>query len=485
MSLRYETVIGLEVHAELLAESKMFCSCSAHHAGAPPNTLVCPVCLGMPGTLPVINRRAVELTVMTALALNCQIPAVARFDRKNYPYPDLMKGYQISQYDHPLSQNGWLEIEIEGCSRRIGVERVHLEEDTAKLQHHRDTTGESYSLIDVNRSGVPLMEIVSKPDIRSPAEARAYLVNLRNILMCIGANDGRWEQGSLRCDTNVSVRPEGSQELGSKVEIKNLNSLRAVQAALEFEFARQVAALEQGERIPQETRGWDEQRGVTVSQRSKEFAHDYRYFPEPDLPPVQLSADEVEAIKARIPELPAARRARFVESFGLSPYDAGILTGDMALADLFEEALAEYPRPKPIANWLIGDYLRLLNATEQLADPAVPLRGRHLAGMLRLIDDGTISGRSAKEVFEEMFATGKDARTIVEERGLVQVSDTEELERIVQSVIAANPKSVADYRGGKGTAIQFLIGQVMKQTRGRANPAVVSGLLREELDQYM
>jgi aspartyl-tRNA(Asn)/glutamyl-tRNA(Gln) amidotransferase subunit B len=476
----YEPVIGLEVHAQLLTSSKMFCGCSQDYAGAPPNTHVCPVCLGMPGVLPVINQKAVEYTVMTALALNCEIPEFSKFDRKNYPYPDLVKGYQISQYDMPLSHSGWMNVEADGETRRIGITRVHLEEDTAKLIHVTDETGHSYSLVDVNRSGVPLMEIVSEPDITSPADARAYLIKLRAILQALGVSTGNMEEGSFRCDANVSIRLVGSDKLGTKAEVKNMNSFRAVQRALEYEIKRQTAVLEQGGRIVQETRGWVDDKGITVSQRSKEFAHDYRYFPEPDLPPLVLSREWVEGIRSHLAELPDARRERFMEQYGLGQYDATQLTSSRPTAEFFEKAVSLYPQPKSVANWMQSELFRLLKDGEGDVS-GVKVTPETLVELLSLMDKGTINARSAKEVFEEMFNTGKGAAAIVKERGLSQISDTSALETVADDVIMNNPQAVADYHAGRANAMGFLVGQVMKLTRGQANPAVVNQILRDRL----
>ncbi len=478
--MEYEPVIGLEVHAQLLTESKMFCRCSADYAGAPPNTHVCPICMGMPGVLPVINQKAVEYTVMTALALNCEIPDFSKFDRKNYPYPDLVKGYQISQYDMPLSRNGWMEVETDGETHRIGIIRVHLEEDTAKLTHVTDETGRSYSLVDVNRSGTPLMEIVSAPDIKSPAEARAYLIKLRAILQALGVSTGNMEEGSFRCDANVSIRPVGSDKLGTKTEVKNMNSFRAVQRALEYEIKRQTKILEEGGRIVQETRGWVDDRGITVGQRSKEYAHDYRYFPEPDLPPLVLTPEWVEGVRARLAELPDARRERFMAEYGLGRYDATVLTGSRPTADFFEKAARLYPQPKAVANWMQSELFRLLKDGEgDVSGTKVTPEG--LAELLGMMEKGTINARTGKEVFEEMFATGKSASAIVQERGLSQISDTSALEVAVEDVIKANPQAVVDYHAGRANALSFLMGQVMKITRGQANPGVVKGLLEKKL----
>jgi aspartyl-tRNA(Asn)/glutamyl-tRNA(Gln) amidotransferase subunit B len=476
---RYEAVIGLEVHSQLLTRSKMFCGCSAEYAGAAPNTRVCTVCLGMPGVLPVINRRAVELTIMTGLALHCRIPEASKFDRKNYPYPDLMKGYQISQYDLPFCVDGWIDVEVDGDVRRVGMERVHLEEDTARLLHVAN--GEAYSLIDVNRSGVPLMEIVSRPDIRSPAEARAYLQKLRAILRTLGVSTGNMEEGSFRCDANISLRPVGSSELGTKTEVKNMNSFRSVARALEYEIGRQSALLDNGQRVVQETRGWVEDRAVTVSQRSKEQAHDYRYFPEPDLPPLFVSREWVEQLRASLPELPDARRDRFVAQHGLSRYLATQLAASTEVAELFERTVSLYPHPKKVGDWIQTELFRLQKESgEDEAIPRVPIP-EQLAELLRLIDSGMVSGTAAKQVFEEMTRSGKAPGKIVEERGLTQVSDEAALAGIVAQVIAANPHPVADYRAGKVAAIGRLVGEVMKASRGRANPNVVRPLLETQL----
>ena len=482
--MEYEAVIGMEVHVQLLTKSKMFCRCSADYAGAPPNTLVCPVCLGMPGTLPVINRKAVEYTIMTALALNCEIAEFAKFDRKNYFYPDLVKGYQISQYDLPLSRNGWLEIEIDGKRKRIRIRRVHLEEDTAKLIHvHRD--GQSYSLIDFNRSGVPLMEIVSEPDIRSPEEARQYLIKLRTILRYLGVSTADMEKGAMRCEANVSLRPLGSEEYGTRVEVKNLNSFRSVKLALEYEIERQKRLLEAGGKVEQETMGWDESRGVTVLQRSKEYAHDYRYFPEPDLPPLVIEREWVEEIRTKLPELPDAKRDRFVADYGLSRYDAGVLVADRAVADYFETCVragAGRVEPKAIANWITGELFRLMKA-QGLEIGEVRITPDKLVALIGMVEDGTITASTAKKVLAEVFETGRAPEEIVRERGLAQISDVEALSRVVDEVIAANPKAVADYLAGKKPVLRFLVGQVMKATRGKANPKLANELLLEKLKQ--
>jgi aspartyl-tRNA(Asn)/glutamyl-tRNA(Gln) amidotransferase subunit B len=489
---RYETVIGLEVHVQLQTERKMFCGCSAAYADAPPNTHVCPVCMALPGVLPVINRRAVELTVMTGLALNCEIPSFSKFDRKNYPYPDLLKGYQISQYDLPLTRNGWLEIEGNGgATRRIGITRCHLEEDTARLTHRTDAaTGEAYSLIDMNRSGVPLMEIVGEPDLRSPDEARAYLVKLRQILRYIGVSQANLEEGNFRCDANISLRPQGAVELGSKVEVKNMNSFEAVRHALEFEVQRQASELEAGHRIPQETRGWVEGEARTVSQRSKEAAHDYRYFPEPDLPPVTLDGAYVESLRNEVPELPDVRRARFEREYELSPYQSGLLTETLARADYFEAAVAPARGRQPdervryardVANWMIGDFARLLNASDMEITES-KISPPDLYAMIALIAEETITGATAKSVFEEMFRTGEPPVNVVKKLGLEQIGASDEIIAVADRVIEANPKAVDDYHAGKQEAIKFLVGQAMRETRGRANPATLTEILKAKLE---
>ena len=476
----YETVIGLEVHAQLLTRTKMFCGCATAF-GAAPNTQTCPVCQGMPGVLPVINRRAVEFGIRTALALGCRVNAHNRFARKHYYYPDMPKNYQISQYEEPLAEHGVLEIEVDGISRAVGIQRLHLEEDVGKLVHEGTLETAPSSHVDFNRAGVPLMEIVSKPDLRRPEEAAAYLRALRAILVYLEVCDGNMEEGSLRCDANISLRPRGAQELGTKVEIKNMNSFKNVQHALEHEVTRQARALEGGERIVQETRLWDPDRARTVSMRSKEFAHDYRYFPEPDLPPLALPERWVAEIRQSLPELPAARRRRFTEAYALSPYEADLLTQGRGLADYFERAVREYARPKVVANWVLNELLREVPADDDLAVAACPIPPGNLIGLLRLIDAGTISGKIAKDVFEKMYRSGEDAGTIVGREGLTQVADAGELAAVVDRVLAENPKVVEDWKGGKKAAMGFLVGQVMKATQGKANPALVNTLLGEKL----
>jgi len=476
----YETVIGLEVHAQLRTRSKMFCGCSTAF-GAPPNTQTCPVCQGMPGSLPVINRRAVEFGIRTALALGCRINLQNRFARKHYYYPDMPKNYQISQYEEPLAEHGALDVAVAGASRVVGIQRLHLEEDVGKLVHEGDLATARSSQVDYNRAGVPLMEIVSKPDIRSPEEAAAYLRAMRAIVVYLGVCDGNMEEGSLRCDANVSLRPLGRESLGTKVEIKNMNSFRHVQHALEYEVKRQAQALDSGERLVQETRLWDPERARTVSMRSKEFAHDYRYFPEPDLPPLDLDAAAVERIRAALPELPAAKRRRFVETHGLTAYEAELLCQGQGLADYFEAAVRESGNPKAVANWVLNELLRELPGDDDQAVAACPISPSRLAGLLALIEDGTISGKIAKDVFEKMYRTGEDARTIVGREDLTQVADAGALAGVVEEVLAQNPKVVEDWRRGKKAAMGFLVGQVMKSTQGKANPALVNRLLGEKL----
>jgi aspartyl-tRNA(Asn)/glutamyl-tRNA(Gln) amidotransferase subunit B len=469
----YETVIGLEVHAQLLTRSKMFCSCSAVYVNAPPNSRVCPICLGMPGVLPVINKKAVEYTVMSALALHCTVPEYSSFDRKSYFYPDILKGYQISQHSAPMGRGGWLTIDSNGTRKRIGIADVHLEEDVAKLWHRGD-----YSLIDANRSGVPLMEIVSKPEMSSPEEARDYLIKLRAILRYLGVSTGNMEEGSFRCDANISIRPRGSKVLLYKVEVKNMNSFKAVYQAMAYESKRQRRVLEEGGELVQETRGWVDGKGVTVSQRSKEYADDYRYFPEPDLPTLVLYRKWIEEIRQKLPELPEARRERFVIQYGLSLYDANVLTNSKAMADYFENCLEVlgHSKAKTMCNWLLGDFSRLINATNtEIEDTKIT--PEHLAEMVILVDKGTISGSVAKVVLEEMFYTGKRATAIVAEQELSQIGDAAEIRKVVKEVITKNNKAVSDYKSGKQEALSFITGQVMKFTRGRANPSLVREVL--------
>jgi aspartyl-tRNA(Asn)/glutamyl-tRNA(Gln) amidotransferase subunit B len=477
----YEVVIGLEVHAQLLTRSKMFCPCPADYLDAEPNANTCPVCLGLPGVLPTINQQAVDFTVRTALALHCDIPNFTKFDRKNYFYPDLPKGYQISQYDLPLSLDGHLEFPVNGETVRCGVTRVHLEEDTGTMHHAGDVLqSATSSLIDLNRCGVPLMEIVGEPDLRTPEAAREYLVRLRQILTYIGVNDGNLEQGSFRCDANVSLRPHGETELGVKVEVKNMNSFRAVQHALEFEIERQSGVLDAGGTLVQETRGWVEAQGRTISQRSKEQAHDYRYFPEPDLPPLRLDAAFVERVRATLPELPEARAQRFQNVYGLTAYDAAVLTDTRESADSYEALVGAGVPAKLAANWQTGDVAALANEHKlPLHQSGLGIAG--LAALLRLVDGGTINGPTAKELLGELYVPGGDPATLVRERGLAQVSDTAELTALVDAAIAANPAAAADFRAGKQQALGQLMRSVKDASGGKADMPLVNRLLRDRL----
>jgi aspartyl-tRNA(Asn)/glutamyl-tRNA(Gln) amidotransferase subunit B len=483
---RYETVIGIEVHAQLRTDSKMFCACPTAPADGgtdEPNSRVCPICLGMPGTLPVINRRAVELVMLTGLALNCHVETEAvRFERKNYFYPDLPKGYQISQYALPLTSNGRLVVPVpsEGTEVTIGITRAHLEEDTARMQH----AGRGYSVVDFNRAGVPLMEIVTEPDIRSPAQARAYGETLRELLRAIGASSADMEAGSMRIEGNVSLRPIGAQSFGTKVEVKNLNSFRSLERALEYEVARHGEALDRGETLVQETRGWDEERGRTIIQRSKEEANDYRYFPEPDLPPLRPSDAWVAELRAQLPELPARRRARYIDELGLSAYDAGVLTADAALAAYFDEVVAAGASAKAAANWITGEFSRLLNqhAAEALRADAVALRPAGLAELIGEVEAGRVSGTNAKAVLATAFESGESPRAIIDHEDLGQMSDTDAIRSEIDGVIAEFPTQVAEYRSGKQQLFGFLVGQVMKRTAGRADAKLVNEQLRRRLD---
>lgn len=475
-------VIGLEVHAQLLTRSKMFCGCSAQYADSQPNTHACSVCVGMPGALPVINRRAVEYTIMTALALNCEVPELSKFDRKNYSYPDLPKGYQISQYDMPIGRHGFLEYRLAGRALRCGITRVHLEEDTGKLLH-TVVDGRDVSLVDYNRSGVPLMEIVSEPDLESAEAAREYFAALRQALMYLEVNDGNLQEGSMRADLNVSLR--GSDGLpGTKVEIKNLNSFRAVQRALEFEIERQREVLQSGGTLVQETRGWVEDQGVTVSQRTKEYAHDYRYFPEPDLPPLIVSRSRLEEVRAALPELPEARSARLERDYALSSYTAGVLTAEKAMADFFEAAVNAAPSVPParLANWVTGDVSRLLNESGVPIE-ALRLSPASLGTLVTMVEGGAISGASGKQVLDEIFRTGEEPDAIVRRDNLAQIVDPAALEGLVDRVLAENSKLVDTYRAGKTNVFQALMGQAMKASNGKANPQAVREILERKLGQ--
>lgn len=474
--MNYEAVIGLEIHAQLLTESKMFCGCSTRF-GSGPNTQTCPVCIGMPGVLPVANRKAIEYVIRTGLAVNCTIAPNSRFARKNYFYPDLPKGYQISQYELPICEHGSVEITVNGRSREIGLTRIHLEEDAGKNIH--EGAGKN-SFVDLNRAGTPLMEIVTEPDIRTPEEAGAFMKKLRSIVRYIGVCDGNMEQGSLRCDANVSVRPAGQKEFGTKTEIKNMNSFRFVEKALDYEIKRQIKVLDEGGRIVQETRLWNTDRGITESMRSKEEAHDYRYFPDPDLVPVEVNNSWIEQIKSQLVELPDSKRQRFISQHGLPEQDAELLTSERALAEWFEEAVKLGGEPKAVSNWMMGELMRLLNEENKQIEKC-GLSPAQLVDLLKLIDKGTISGKIAKTVFEEIYKTGKDPDVIVKEKGLVQVSDEGEIEKIVNEILEKNPKEVERFRAGEEKLLGFFAGQIMKATKGKANPKVLNELLVRKL----
>ncbi|HUG47313.1 MAG TPA: Asp-tRNA(Asn)/Glu-tRNA(Gln) amidotransferase subunit GatB [Candidatus Limnocylindria bacterium] len=476
---RYEVVIGVEVHVQLRTASKMFCACSTDVRDAPPNSLTCPVCLGLPGALPVINRRAVEHVLATGLAIGARIPEATRWDRKNYFYPDLPKGYQISQYDLPLCVGGSLSVETSDGLVEVHIRRAHLEEDTARLLHQPDGAGGRLSLVDFNRSGIPLMEIVTEPVIPSAEAARRYAEELRLLLLTIGASEAQMEEGQLRVEANVSLREPGAAEFGTRVEVKNMNSFRSVERAVAFEVERQAAALDTGSALVQETRGWDDERGVTYSMRLKEESEDYRYFPEPDLPPLRGDPAWLEAIRARLPELPAARRARYRDALGLSAYDAAVLVADQAATELFEGTLSADPglSAKKVANWVSGEYLRLAKTGGRST-----VRAHELAVLIGQVEAGELSGTNAKQVFERHFASGEPVGAIVAELGLRQISDEPALAQAVARVLQANPAAVADVRAGKAQAIGFLTGQVMRETRGQANAALVQRLIRAELD---
>ncbi|MBI5027031.1 MAG: Asp-tRNA(Asn)/Glu-tRNA(Gln) amidotransferase subunit GatB [Nitrospirae bacterium] len=474
--MTYEAVIGLEIHAQLLTDSKMFCGCSTKF-GAEPNTQTCPICIGMPGVLPMMNKKAIEYVVKTGLAMNCKVSPYSRFARKNYFYPDLPKGYQISQYELPICEKGYVEIIVDGKAKRKGITRVHMEEDAGKNIH--EDLG-NYSFVDLNRSGIPLMEIVTEPDIRSPQEATEFMKKLRAILRYLGVCDGNMEQGSLRCDANVSVRPPGQKEFGVKTEIKNMNSFKFVEKALEYEIKRQIKVLKDGGKIVQETRLWDSSRGITASMRSKEEAHDYRYFPEPDLVPIEVDKSWVEQLRAGLPELPDAKRERFVRQYGLPEYDADLLTTERAIADWFEDAVKAGGNPKSVSNWMMVELMRLLNEDNKSIEEC-SLKPAQLAGMLKLIEDGTISGKIAKAVFEEMYRRGRDAEDIVREKGLTQISDTAAIEKAIDETIAKNPKEVERFKAGEEKLIGFFVGQIMKATKGKANPQLVNELLKKKL----
>ncbi len=484
--VRWEAVIGIEVHAQLRTASKMFCRCSTDLRDAGPNSHTCPVCLGMPGVLPVINRRAVEHVLATGLAIDAGIAPVTRWDRKNYFYPDLPKGYQISQYDLPLASRGQLSFDTSEGPFTVHITRAHLEEDTARLQHTTDELGRRISLVDFNRAGLPLMEIVTEPDIRTAEQARRYAEELRLLLRTIGVSDAEMENGQMRVEANVSLRPAGRAAFGTRVEVKNMNSFRAVERAIAHEIERQARALDAGEALVQETRGWDDVRNETYRMRVKEYSDDYRYFPEPDLPPLRADAAWLEAIRATLPELPSARRTRYVGDLGLSPYDAGVIVGDPAAGALFEEALAAAasqperarPAPKALANWVTGEFLRI---ARQRGDGG-RASGAELARLVAMVGDGRISGTNGKEVLARHVETGEPVERIVEQLGFTQISDTGALAAAVDAVLAANPGAAADYRAGKQQVVGFLVGQVMKATRGQANAAIVQELVRARLE---
>ncbi|QGQ94508.1 Asp-tRNA(Asn)/Glu-tRNA(Gln) amidotransferase subunit GatB [Paenibacillus psychroresistens] len=474
----YETVIGLEVHVELHTKSKIFCGCPTSF-GAPPNTHTCPVCLGHPGVLPVLNKQAVEYAMKAAMALNCQIATESKFDRKNYFYPDSPKAYQISQYDKPIGEHGWIDIEVGGVTKRIGITRLHLEEDAGKLTH---VDGGYASLVDFNRVGTPLIEIVSEPDLNSPEEARAYLEKIKAIMQYCDVSDVKMEEGSLRCDANVSIRPVGQEKLGTRTELKNMNSFRGVQKGLEYEEIRQAAVLDSEGTVVQETLRWDEAQGKTISMRSKEEAHDYRYFPDPDLVRMYIDDEWKARVRASIPELPDARKARYSSEFGLPSYDAAVITASKDMADFFQESLQYTSDAKAVSNWIMGDLLGFMNANS-LELPQVKITGQGLGEMIGLIEQGTISSKIAKTVFKAMLESGKLPKIIVEEQGLVQISDEGAIQAEVEKIVANNPQSVADFKAGKEKAIGFLVGQVMKETKGKANPGLVNKLILECLNR--
>ncbi len=476
---KYEPVIGLEVHVQLATNTKIFCGCPTSF-GAPPNTNVCPVCLALPGALPVLSREAVELAIKAALALNCAVRPLSRFARKNYFYPDLPKGYQISQYDEPLAERGFVDIVVDGAPKRIGVTRVHMEDDAGKSLHEGFKDSGQYSYVDLNRCGTPLIEIVSEPDMRTSDEAYAYLTEVKQVLQFVEVSTCDMEKGHLRCDANVSVRVRGAEQFGTKAEVKNLNSFRFLKMALDYEIARQVAVIESGGKIPQETRFYNSTTGETVSMRSKEHAHDYRYFPEPDLAPLRVGERWLEQVRADMPELPAQKRARFVSSYGLREYDAQVLTATRALSEYYEEAAAKSGNPKTAANWVMGDLAGALKAAGKEIGES-PVSASRIAELIALIEKGEISGKLAKEIFPKMFATGESAAAIMDREGLRQISDSGALDKIVDDVIAANPKQVEQYRSGKVAVIGYLVGQAMKASRGQANPAAMTELLKKKL----
>jgi len=475
--MKYEPVIGLEVHAQLKTKTKIFCACSTSF-GDPANTHTCPVCLGMPGVLPVLNKNVVEFTMRMAIATNCNIIPTSRFARKNYFYPDLPKGYQISQYEMPIAEYGQLIIEVNGQKKTIGITRIHMEEDAGKLIHDNDRF---LSKADFNRAGVPLIEIVSEPDIRSSEQAGTYLRQLRSIVRYIDICDGNMEEGSFRCDANVSVRPKGEKNYGTRTEIKNLNSFKHVEKAIEFEIDRQISQLEDGLQIIQETRLWDSEKNSTFSMRGKEDAHDYRYFPDPDLPPLLIEDSWIDSVKRKLPELPDEKKKRFINQYELSSYDAKVLTSSLKLANYFEECLKGYNKPKPVSNWIMGNLLGLLNAQGKTIDNS-PVSAKHLSSLLSLIDKGVISGKIAKTIFDEIAKTGKEPEKIVHEKGLVQVTDKAELEEVVLKILSKHGTEVEKYKNGKTKLLGFFVGQIMKETKGKANPNIVNDMLKNKLD---
>ncbi|MDL1964487.1 MAG: Asp-tRNA(Asn)/Glu-tRNA(Gln) amidotransferase subunit GatB [Deltaproteobacteria bacterium] len=474
--MEFEPVIGLEVHAQLKTDTKIFCNCSTSF-GAPPNTHTCPVCLGMPGMLPVLNKKVVECTIKMALATNCKIEHESRFARKNYFYPDLPKGYQISQYELPIAQFGYIDIEMGNSNKRVGITRIHMEEDAGKLSHD---PGRPISFVDFNRTGIPLMEIVSEPDIRSPEEAGNYLRQLRTIVRYLGICDGNMEEGSFRCDANVSIRAIGAEQFGTRAELKNLNSFKHVEKALHYEISRQKEIIFDGGKVVQETRLWDPVKSRSISMRSKEEAHDYRYFPDPDLLPLIIDEDWIDAIRETLPELPNEKKKRFITEYGLPSYDADVLTASLATANYFEDCLKIFPESKIVSNWIMGSLMGLLNAEGKTIEQS-PISSQNLARLLKLIKEGIISGKIAKVVFEDMAKTGKSPDKIVKEKGLVQVTDVAAIEEIILNVLAENAKKVDDYRNGKTRLLGFFVGQVMKETKGKANPKIVNEVLREKL----
>ena len=489
MEKMFETVIGLEVHSQLMTKSKMFCTCRSDYQNSAPNTRVCPVCLGMPGMLPVINKKAVELVIETGLSLNCEIATETKFDRKNYHYPDLMKGYQISQFDLPIALNGYLDIELDGGdNKQVRIERIHLEEDVAKLLHRETFDGEKYSLLDINRAGVPLMEIVTHPDLRSPEEAHKYLTGLHEIIKFIEVSTANMEEGSFRCDANISTRYVGDTNYGPKVEIKNVNSFKSVFQALKFEEIRQRAAISKGEKIVQETRGWSDERGTTISQRSKETSSDYRYFPEPDIPPVYIDKKWITAVKSQMTELPKVKRGKFVDEYGINDYDAELITTTREISELFENTINEIKHinidlkksAKSAANWLNVELPRLLK-DQNCSLSEIKASPLNLALLIKLIIQGQVSNTMAKSVFDESFLNGENPVDISSRLGLVQINDKESLTSLIEEVLGENPQAIQDYMDGKDTASRYLVGQIMKKSKGTANPKLASELMETAL----